>query len=116
MQELINRYFAAMRLGATAEDEMLSLFADDATYIEPFSGDDEPAVGIDAIRARFRRGWQTPLPDMELEVLGIEVAGASATSTWECRSPIFPGPVRGTDSYEFVDGRIARLEVRIDER
>ena len=104
-----------MRRGGDAETEMHALFTDDAVYDEPFSGADAPAVGIDAIRDRRREGWAEPLPDMELDVLSIEISGGRAVSRWECRSPVFPAPVRGTDEIEFRDGRIAALRVTIDQ-
>lgn len=114
-RELIDRYYAAMRVGAAAEDEMLRLFTADAVYAEPFSGRPDAAVGIDAIRDRLRAGWAQPLPDMELDMLTLELSADSATCTWECRSPVFPAPVRGQDVYTFRDGRIARLEVTITD-
>ena len=91
-------------------------FTEDAVYIEPFSGSTDAAVGIDQIRDRFRAGWKTPLPDMELVVHAIDVRGDGATSSWECRSPALPGPVRGTDHYVFRLGQIAELRVTIDGR
>lgn len=112
----IEAYFAAMRRGGEAEADMLALFTDDIVYSEPFSGIDEPAVGIDAVTERLRAGWAQPLPDMELDVLSIDVTGDRAESRWECRSPVFAAAVRGTDRYEFRDGRIALLEVVIDDR
>lgn len=111
-RDVIDQYFAAMRRGSTAEEELLSLFADDAVYIEPFTSDG-PAIGLEAVRERFRQGWETPLPDLELDVMHIDIDGSSAVSRWECRSPGLPGPVRGEDRYEMRDGRIVRLEVRI---
>jgi ketosteroid isomerase-like protein len=111
--ELIDRYFAAMRRGAAAEEEMMALFAEDAVYVEPFTDVSEPAVGKEAVRARLRRGWEFPLPDLELDVLEVEVGGPVARSRWECRSPALPAPVRGEDHYEFRDGKISRLEVRL---
>lgn len=113
-EDIVERYFAAMRRGAAAEDELLDLFDRDAVYTEPFSSD-EPAVGISAIRERFRKGWETPLPDMELDVLSLEVDGSNAHSTWECRSPALPGPVRGEDRYRIEAGRITRLDVRMTD-
>ena len=110
-EEIVERYFAAMRRGSAAEAELLGLFDPDAVYTEPFTSD-EPAVGIDAIRARFRAGWETPLPELELDVLSLEIDGSDARSTWECRSPALPGPVRGEDRYQIRDGRIIRLDVR----
>ncbi len=112
--ETVWAYFGAMRRGADGESDLLALFTDDAIYIEPFSGATSAAIGIDAIRQRFRSGWAEPLPDMELDVHSIDVVGSTATSRWECRSPALPGPVRGTDHYAFRDGRIAELRVTID--
>ncbi len=112
-ERVVERYFAAMRVGAGAEDDMLRLFTDDAVYVEPFSGDPEPAEGREGIRRRLRAGWESPPPEMELDVLSVTVEGDRARSTWECRSPAFPAPVRGVDEYEFRDGRITRLVVRI---
>ena len=51
---------------------------------------------------------------MELDVLAVDITGDVATSAWECRSPVFPAPVRGTDRYVFRDGLIAELRVVID--
>lgn len=113
-RDVIGSYFAAMRKGAEAEDEMMALFAVDAVYVEPFTGADAPAIGRREVRDRLRLGWEQPLPDLELDVLSIDVDGDSATSRWECRSTALPGPVRGTDRYEFIDGRITRLEVTIE--
>lgn len=112
--QLVDKYFSAMRRGSAAEEDLMSLFADGAVYVEPFSGL-APAVGLDEIRDRFRSGWEQPLPDMELDVLEVEVDGDRSRSTWECRSPALPGPVRGEDHYEITGGRISRLEVRILE-
>jgi ketosteroid isomerase-like protein len=110
----VERYFAAMRQGRTAEVDMMALFSDDIVYVEPFSGDADPAVGKAAVLARLRRGWEAPLPDMELDVRSVDVQGATATSTWECRSSAFPAPVTGRDSYEFDgEGLISRLHVEI---
>ena len=111
--ELIDRYFAAMRRGAAAEDEMMALFAEDAVYVEPFTDVTEPAVGKEAVRARLRLGWEFPLPDLELDVIEVEVDGRTARSRWECRSPALPTPVHGEDHYEIRDGKIIRLEVRL---
>ena len=112
-EQLIARYFAAMRRGAAAEKDMMALFADDAVYVEPFTGEENPAVGKEAVLDRLRLGWQAPLPEMELDVLEVEIDGATARSRWECRSPALPGPIRGEDHYEIRNGKITRLEVII---
>ena len=113
--QILQSYFAAMRQGSSAEDDLMALFTDDAVYEEPFTGSPDPAVGLEAIRERLRFGWSTPLPEMQLDVLAIDVTGDRAQSRWECRSPAFPTPVRGSDTYEFRDGLIAVLRVTIDE-
>lgn len=112
-RQVIDGYFAAMRRGSEAEADMMALFAEDAVYIEPFTGTGTPAVGKEAVRARLRAGWQTPLPDMELEVLAVDVDGATARTRWECRSPALPAPIVGEDRYEIRHGLITRLEVRL---
>ncbi|MEM7141520.1 MAG: nuclear transport factor 2 family protein [Actinomycetota bacterium] len=109
----IDRYYGAMRVGADAEVEMMSLFADDAVYAEPFSGRDEPAVGKESIRERMQAGWAAPLPNLELDVLSVELTGDAAVCTWECRSSAFPAPVLGRDEYTFADGLITSLVVTI---
>jgi ketosteroid isomerase-like protein len=53
---LVDQYFAAMRRGATAEQDILALYADDAICDKPFSRLDSPARGRDEVRARLRRG------------------------------------------------------------
>lgn len=112
--EIIQRYFTAMRQGPSGQGDLLALFADGAVYSEPFVDPASAAVGKRAIADRLNAGWQDPPPDMELDVLTVEIGGAAATVRWECRSPRFDGPVRGTDRYRFERGLIINLEVSID--
>ncbi len=112
-RDLIERYFAAMRRGAAAEEEMMELFSEDVVYIEPFTGEAEPWVGKDAVRTALRQGWEQPLPDLELEVRRIDISGSQATADWVCTSPALPGPVAGKDEYTIVAGKITRLVVRL---
>ena len=113
--EIVERYFQAMRRGAEAEAEMMQLFADDAVYVEPFTGESEPWVGREQVRQALRRGWEQPLPDLELEVTRVDIRADGASSEWICRSSALPGPVTGRDEYSISGGRITRLEVRIVE-
>ena len=114
-RSVLDRYFAAMRQGRSAEADMMALFADEAIYVEPFSGLPHAAVGKAAILERLKIGWDKPLPDLELDVLTIDIVGAEASSTWECRSSALPTAVQGRDTYRFdADGLITRLEVSID--
>lgn len=112
-RRIVERYFAAMRRGAAAEEDMMALFSDDAVYVEPFTGESRPWVGKDLVREALRRGWEQPLPDLELTVQRIEIREGGATSAWVCRSPALPAPVAGEDEYTISNGKITRLEVRI---
>ncbi len=113
-EDIIERYFTAMRQGPDGKADLLALFGDDAVYQEPFVDPKTPARGRQAIEERLTTSWQDPPPDMELEVLTVDIDGAGAEVTWECRSPAFEGPVRGVDRYRFQDGRIAELHVSLD--
>jgi hypothetical protein len=112
-REVVDRYFAAMRRGAEAEEEMMALFADDAVYVDPFSGESRVSTGKEAIRATLRSGWEFPLPELKLTVDEITIEPGRATSTWTCESPALPRPIRGCDRYVIRDGEITRLEVEL---
>lgn len=111
---IINRFFAAMQVGATAETEMLSLFSEDAVYIEPFSGHQRTHLGKTAIRKCMLEGWRTPLPDMRIELDEITIQGSDVRVRWTCRSPALPGGSgQGENRFTILDGLITRLETRI---
>jgi hypothetical protein len=106
----IDRFLRAMQAGATSEAAMMVLFADDAEYVEPFSGQARTHVGKAAIRQTFMQGWQYPLPDMTLDVDRFDIAGGTVTVDWTCRSPALPGGQgRGTNVFTLRDGLIVRL-------
>jgi hypothetical protein len=108
------RFFAAMQTGASAESEMMSLFADGATYVEPFSGRSTTHTGKAAIRGAFVRGWRSPMPDMTISVDRIDVDGDEVTAHWTCRSPALPGGEgRGVTVFKLANGLIVRLETRL---
>lgn len=113
-QEIIDQYFVAMRRGPDGQADLLSLFADEAIYDEPFVAPGSPAEGKAAIRDRLATSWQNPPPDLELDVLTVTVDGSRAEVRWECRSPVFDNPVRGVDRYRFDQGRIVELRVTIE--
>lgn len=110
----IKRFFAAMQTGATAEGEMMSLFADDAVYREPFSGRDREHRGKAAIRQAMAEGWETPLPDMRIEIDRLQVTGELVRVQWTCHSPALPGGKgSGENIFTLRDGMIARLETHL---
>jgi hypothetical protein len=114
-RDVVVRYYASMRRGAEAETEMMALFADDAVYVEPFSGTVRVSEGLDAIRAALREGWAHPLPELEITVDEIVIEPGVATAAWTCASPALPSPVAGRDRYSVADGKITRLEVELIE-
>lgn len=102
-----------MQSGAVAEAKMMSLFAADAEYIEPFSGAPRTHRGKDAIRDVMREGWKTPLPDMRIEIDRLAISGDVLSAEWTCYSPALPGGQgRGENLFTVRDGKIVRLETR----
>jgi len=110
--EVVQSYFEAMKAGPAAADALFALFADDAVYVEPFSGAERTHEGRAAIEACLRGGWEHTPRDLELSVSRIDVDGDVVRSEWVCSSPDFEAPVRGVDTCTVRDGRIVRLEVR----
>ena len=112
--DTVQHFFVAMQTGASAEEAMMALFADDAVYVEPFSGTPVTHEGKDAIRATMRRGWQYPMRDMTITVDRVEVSGETVTAAWTCRSPDLPGGAgRGTNRFTLRAGKIVRLETTV---
>lgn len=110
----IAKFFQAMQAGAAAEKDMESLFADDATYSEPFSGKPTTHRGRAAIMNAMRTGWAHPLPDMTISIDRVDLAENEVVVRWTCRSPALPGG-SGTGCNRFVleKGKIAKLETTL---
>jgi hypothetical protein len=113
--QIIERFFHAMLGGSTAEEEMRVLFAEDATYVEPFSGAPRMHEGREAILATLRQGWQTPLPKMRIEIERVDLEGGKLRALWTCHSPALPGGYgRGENLFSLnKQGQIQRLETRL---
>lgn len=112
----IANFFSAMQAGRAAAAEMEAAFAEDAVYIEPFSGTVQRHEGRAAILAAMARGWQTPLPDMRIRIDHAETAGPDIRVRWTCLSPALPGG-KGSGMNRFRmrgDGRILELETTLD--
>jgi len=114
---LVERYFAAMVARAAGAGGMADLFSPDAVYIEPFSGgasgQKRTHVGSAAISAFFDASWQHQPPDMTVSLDRMDLDGDTIRSEWTCRSPVFPGPMRGYDVVTVRNGKIARLETTL---
>lgn len=111
--DVVRTYFRAMAAGACAAEDLFELFADDAVYVEPFSGTMCTHSGRAAIEAYLTESWNNSPPDLEVEVERMDVDGEQVVSDWTCTSPAFPAPVKGRDRCWVRGGSIARLEVEL---
>ena len=108
---VVENLFKAMQKGPAGEEDMMSLFADDAVFIEPFSGVPQTHTGKDAIRASFKGMWENPAPDLQLVLDRVDVDGDKVRAEWTCTSPVFPEPMKGFDLFTIRSGKISRLEI-----
>jgi ketosteroid isomerase-like protein len=112
MNGTIDGFYQAMQQGPEGVDALVDLLADDAVYVEPFSG--RTHHGRAEIRAFFEHS-QGELPDVRITVERIDVEGDTVTTEWTCESSAFATPSRGRDQFTIRDGKIARLETSIVE-
>jgi ketosteroid isomerase-like protein len=110
-QSVVENLFKAMQAGPSGESLMMSLFHDDAVFIEPFSGRPVTHNGREAIRASFRQQNEHPLPDMKLTLDRVDLDGPLVRAEWTCSSSAFAEPMRGHDLFTIKDGKISRLEI-----
>lgn len=108
---IIESLYQAMQAGPAGEKAMLSLFAEDAVFIEPFGGTPKTHVGLAAIRTTFQDMCKEPLPDMRLQLDRVDLEGEQIRATWTCYSSAFPEPMRGIDHFTIESGKIRRLEI-----
>lgn len=94
-QQVVEALFKAMQAGPSGESAMMELFADDAVFIEPFSGQPQTHVGKAAIRDNFRDQWKNPPPDLTLTLDRVDLDDEQLRAEWHCTSPLFPSPMRG---------------------
>lgn len=115
-RKMVESVFRAMQNGPSGEAAMMALFDDRAVFIEPFSGEPQTHVGIEAIRRSFRDQWQNPLPDFKLTLDRVDLDGPQVRAEWTCTSSAFPMPMRGYDLFALTDdGKIARFEIIVTE-
>jgi ketosteroid isomerase-like protein len=112
---VVEGLFRAMQAGRSGEEAMVSLFHDDAVFIEPFSGQRVTHTGREAIRDSFRQQTAHPLPEMRLTLDRVDAQGADVRAQWTCTSSAFPAPMRGHDLFNIRDGKIARLEIVVTD-
>lgn len=112
--QLIGRFFNAMMQGESAAAEMSSLFAEDAIYVEPFSGKAKSHTGRSKILRAMQQGWKSPLPDMRITVDQVEADDFGVKAAWTCRSPALPkGAASGVNIFLLDKTKINRLETHL---
>ena len=114
-RNVVENMFKAMQAGPAGEEAMMALFAEDAVFTEPFSGQPQTHVGVEAIRESFREQFANPAPDMQLHVDRIDLDEGQIKADWTCTSSVFPTPMKGHDLFTIHEGKIATLEVVVTD-
>lgn len=114
-RSLVETYFKAMQAGADGEADMLSIWADDGVYVEPFTGQGQRRehAGKEAIHAFFKQSYDAHMTPVRITLDRLDVDGDKLRSEWTCLMPGMP-EFSGHDLYTIRDGKIARLEVYVD--
>jgi ketosteroid isomerase-like protein len=114
-RSLVETYFRAMQAGADGEAEMQSIWADDAVYSEPFTGQGQRRehTGKEAISAFFHESHSQGMAPIRISLDRLDLDGGRLRSEWTCLMPGMP-EFSGHDLYTIRDGKIARLEVYVD--
>lgn len=109
---LVQELFAAMQMGMAGEERMMSLFAEDATLIEPFAdGEPQKHDGRNKIRERFVELWSGEGPhDLKLTINQMDSEGGRVRVDWSCESAAFKTPMLGEDFFTIKDGLIKEVE------
>jgi hypothetical protein len=111
----IANFFLAMQAGAAGADDLAALFAEDAIYVEPFTGETRQHQGRGAIMAAMAMGWENPMPDMRIRVDRVSTSGPVVELDWTCFSPAIPGGSgRGHNRYVMRGGIIQELVTTLE--
>ena len=111
----ITNFFLAMQAGPSGAEILGTLFADEATYKEPFSGQSDPHRGREAILAAFAGSRTDDFDDAVINLSAVEVSEGTVTVKWACRSRAIPGGSgSGTNMLEMTDGKIVSLTTTLD--
>ena len=112
----VANFFLAMQSGKPGADALMALFAEDAIYEEPFTGETRRHNGKDTILAAMALGWEMPMVDTRIEVREVEVAGAEVHVGWTCHSPSLPGGKgSGRNVFTFREGVITSLITTLED-
>ena len=111
----ITNFFLAMQAGPHGLELLSSMFAKDAEYSEPFSGQSEPHRGREAIVAAFDASRSDAFDDAVINLGAVDVDGETITVRWTCISKAIPGGRgSGTNVFTLRDGMIVSLVTTLD--
>ena len=111
----ITNFFLAMQAGPHGLDLLASIFAEDATYSEPFSGQSEPHQGREAIVRAFDASRTEAFNDAVVNLGSVEMEGETITVGWTCISEAIPGGRgSGTNVFTLRNGLIVSLVTKLD--
>ena len=116
-QQVIEATARAMQAGPAGEETILAHFAEDAVWVEPYTGQRRTHTGKEGIRAALREMWQQPSPPgFTITTNRLDAAGPSVRVDWTCHADGFPEMMRGYSLYTINPNElIARLELFITE-
>ncbi len=112
---VVEKVFQAMHARAEGEKVMATLFADNATLTEPFSGEVRSHKGKSDIMAWFRSAVAEMPEDMAIKMNRLDLDGDRVRADWTCTSSVFPTPMKGSDYYRFAGGLISEAEFVVTE-
>lgn len=115
MNETLTRYFKAMQHGPDGLAELISLFTDDAVYLEPFTPGGGRHVGREQIGKWLADSQRHAPPSLALTIDRVDAREDEVDVTWTCTSPAFSQPSRGSDRFTLREGKIARLETTLTQ-
>ena len=111
----ITNFFLAMQAGPHGLSMLGDMFAHDATYSEPFSGQSAPHKGPAAIMAAFDASRSDAFNDAVITLGAVDVDGETITVGWTCISQAIPGGRgSGTNVFTLKDGLITALVTTLD--
>ena len=111
----ITNFFLAMQAGPHGLDRLGAMFAEDAEYVEPFSGQQGPHQGRQAIVAAFDASRSDAFHDAVIHLGAVEVLDDKIMVKWTCISEAIPGGQgSGTNEFYLTDGKITKLITQLD--
>lgn len=116
-RNLVITYLRSMQRGASGIDSIVNLYADDGVYVEHLTsvkGEVRTHKGRTAIRKALTSGMKWNPPDLEVKLDRLEIEANELVAHWTCISSHFAHPMTGTDRYLLRNGKIARLETKLD--